>query len=195
MNLAGKNIVVYDLEIEHVIDGKDITWNDHDKMGLSVGCLYDFRTDDYSVYFKADIQPLCGRLNETGTMIVAFNQIGFDNKLLRALGGDLKPDSELNNYDMLLESRKAVGWTEKMRFPSGLKLDDHLEATFGKDQMKTAHGALAPKWWSAGRRGEVVTYCLADVKRERMLFQHIVDFGWAQTKAHGKQVFRNPLVI
>lgn len=195
MNLAGKNIVVYDLEIEHVIDGKNVTWSTFDKMGLSVGCLYDFRTDDYSVYFKREIQDLCGRLNETGTMIVAFNQIGFDNKLLRALGGDLKPDSELNNYDMLLESRRSVGWQEGMRFRSGLKLDDHLEATFGKDQMKTAHGELAPQWWMQGRRAEVVTYCLADVKRERMLFQHIVDFGWAKTKVHGKQVFRNPLVI
>ena len=136
--LRGSNIVVYDLEIENVIDGTNVTWNTHDKMGLSVGCLYDYETDDYSVYFLEDIQRLCERLNRAD-LVVAFNQVGFDNKLLRALGGDLRED--LPNYDMLAESRKSVGGGG---FKKGLKLDDHLQAIFGKDKMKTAHGELAP---------------------------------------------------
>lgn len=38
MNLEGKNICVYDLEIKEEIDGKKITWGDHGLMGISVGC-------------------------------------------------------------------------------------------------------------------------------------------------------------
>lgn len=185
--LTGKNIVVYDLEIQNVIDGKKITWADHDKMGLSVGCLFDYETGDYSIYFEKDRHALAERLNRAA-LIVAFNQIGFDNVLLRAIGTYLKPDSELSNYDMLLESRKAVGW-KGGRFPSGLKLDNHLESTFGKSLMKTEHGSQAPVMWQEGKIGEVTSYCLADVRREKMLFEHIVNKGWASTEAYGKRFF------
>lgn len=186
--LEGKNIVVYDLEIENVIDGKEVTWSTHDKMGLSVGCLYDYSDGDYKVYFRNDMKSLVDRLNNA-ELIVAFNQIGFDNKLLRALGGDLKPDVDLPNFDMLYESRKSVGWREGDRFPKGLRLDNHLEATFGADLMKTDDGANAPILWQKGEIAQVTTYCLADVRREKMLFEHIVDKGWAATKEHGKRFF------
>ena len=180
--LQGKNIVVYDCEIKREIDMKNITWNDHDKMGLSVAVLFDYMDMDYKVYFEKDLQKLCHRLNES-ELVVAFNQKGFDEKLLRALGGDLK--EAIPNYDMLEESRKATGWCEGKRFPSGLKLDNHLEAIFGKDQMKTEHGSQAPVMWQKGLHAEVITYCLADVKRERMLFEHIWEKGWVETAVHG----------
>ena len=160
--LKGTNIVVYDTEIENIIDGKEITWNDHAKMGFSVGCLYDFLTDDYSVYLKPDIQELANRLNRAD-LVVAFNQIGFDNRLMIAMGADLRAD--LPNYDMLVESRKSIGWEPSQKFPSGMKLDDHLEATFGKEHMKTGHGEKAPIWWQEGKYAQVISYCLADVKR------------------------------
>jgi len=187
-NLEGKNIIVYDLEIANSIDkSKGIGWKDHDKMGLSVGALYDYETGDYTVYFNStdDIQRLCGRINRAA-LVVAFNHIGFDNKLLRAIGGDLKPDSELKNYDMLLESRKAAHSTP---FKPGFKLDQHLEATFGQQFKKTAHGELAPIWWQEGRKGEVTSYCLADVRREKSLFEYIWENGGAKTMAYGFKKF------
>lgn len=182
--LKGKNIVVYDCEIENVIDGVNVTWGTYDKMGLSVACLYDYQTDDNHVYFKKDLQQLCARL-DAADLVVGFNTTGFDNKLLRALGGILKDDDELPNWDILEWSRKATGWDGSRTFPKGLKLDDHLEGTFGADYMKTGHGEMAPKWWQEGKVGQVVSYCLADVKRERMLFEHIVQHGWVKTKANG----------
>lgn len=184
--LKGKNIVVFDCEIQNEIDGRNVTWSTYDKMGLSVGCLFDYMTEDWNVYLENDVQAMCSRLN-SADLVVGFNIKGFDNKLLRGLGGDLKPDSELKNWDILEYSRKATGWNPNMRFPSGLKLDEHLEAIFGKDDMKTTHGANAPIWWQEGRHGEVISYCLADVKREKMLFEHIVEHGWVQTATHGKK--------
>lgn len=179
--LKGKNIVVFDCEIENVIDGKKITWSDHAKMGLSVGVIYDYKTDDFSVYLKNDIQDLCKRLNEAD-LIVAFNQEGFDIPLLKGCGGDLKA---LNNYDMLKHSRYAAGWIEGARYPSGLTLDNHLEVIFGSDKMKTMHGSEAPIEWQKGNVGKVISYCLSDVKRERDLFEHIYLSGTVETKAHG----------
>lgn len=178
----GLNIVVYDCEIKNVIDGKNITWNDHDKMGLSIACLYDYADGDFKTYFQDDVQALAGRLNDAH-LVVAFNQIGFDNKLVRACGGDLKPDSELKNFDMLIESRRAMGWTQRDRFPAEMKLDDHLENMFGI--AKTEHGSQAPLMYQEGKMGELVSYCLADVRREKMLFDHIWQYGWVSTKAYG----------
>lgn len=186
--LQGKNIVVFDCEIENDVDGKIVTWGRKDLMGFSVGCTFHYATGDWGVYFKDDIQAMADLLNQAD-LIVGFNILGFDNELIRAQGGTLLPDKDLGNYDMLEESRKAMGWTPDQRFPKGLRLDDHLEATFGDGFMKTEDGALAPKMWRDGRRGEVVTYCLADVRREKMLFEHIVAHGWAKTATHGKRQF------
>lgn len=182
--LQGKNIVVFDCEIENDV----ISWDRKDLMGFSVGCLFDYFTGDFEVYFKEDIQRMARRLNQAD-LCVGFNILGFDNELIRAQGGDLLPDDQLKHYDILLESRKAMGWTPAQRFPKGMRLDDHLEATFGAAFKKTEDGALAPKMWRDGRRGEVVSYCLADVRREKMAFEHIVQFGWLKTAAHGQRHF------
>lgn len=186
--LNGKNIVVFDCEIENDVDGTIVTWDRKDLMGFSVGCLFDYATGDFGVYFKEDIQRFAERLNRAD-LCVGFNILGFDNELVRAQGGDLSSDDTLKHYDLLLYSRMAMGWKPGDRFPKGMRLDDHLEATFGKQFMKTEDGALAPKMWRDGRRGEVVSYCLADVRREKTLFEHVVEKGWAKTAAHGQRQF------
>jgi len=192
--LVGKNIVVYDLEIKNlvgsVVDGKKIGWDNHDKMGISCGVAYHYKTGDYTVFMDDNIQEL-GRLLNQAEMVVAFNQVAFDNPLLRASGVDLKSDSGLNNFDMLEESRLAIGWTPSQRFPRGCKLDDHLKATFGADFMKTEHGSEAPKMYQEGRIGELISYCLADVARERALFEYIWVNGIAFTESHGVHHFVN----
>lgn len=185
--LMGKNIVVFDLEIENEIDGTNVTWTTFDKMGFSVGCLYDYMTDDYHVFLKEDIEEMAVRIN-TAAVAVGFNTKSFDTSLVNAIS-PTKIREDMKHYDMLIESRKAIGWKEGDRFPSGMKLDDHLEFTFGKAHMKTGHGELAPRWWREGKKSKVISYCLADVKREKKLFDHICYKGWAGTKTHGRRFF------
>lgn len=184
--LHGKNIVVFDCEIENDVDGKKVTWDRKDLMGFSVGCLFDYRTGDYGVYFKKDIQRFAERLNNAD-LCVGFNILGFDNELVRAQGGELLPDEKLKHYDILYYSRLATGWAPGQKYPKGLRLDDHLRATFGDEYMKTEDGALAPKMWRDGKIGEVVTYCLSDVRREAMLFEWIVVNGHVSTNEHGRK--------
>lgn len=184
--LKGKNIVVYDCEIKNVVDGTNIKWTDYQKMGLAVACLFDYVSMDYKVYFENDIIELAKRLNEA-CMVVGFNIVQFDNSLIRGICAALKQEAELKSWDMLEWSRRATGWDPSKRFPSGMTLDNHLQATFGDSEMKTAHGSEAPKMYQEGRMGDLVSYCLADVKREKMLFEQIVDHGWVKTEAHGKK--------
>ncbi len=191
-DLKGKNVVVYDCEIKRCIgdkvDGKEITWETHELMGISVACAYDYRSGDFNVYLDDNLHELAARLNEAD-LVVAFNNINFDNRLVRASGFTLKPDAELKNFDMLLESRKAIGWTPQKPFPKGCRLDDHLRATFGEQFMKTADGAEAPGMYQRGEMGKLISYCLADVARERALFEHIWETGTAKTQAHGIHTF------
>lgn len=168
--LNGKNIVVYDLEIKKPIDQCSKGWSSHDEMGISVGCAFDYRLMRYRVFMDDNLQELTARLNEPETVVVAFNHISFDNKLLRASGQPLKPDNELNNYDMLVQSRIGANADN---YAKGFKLDDHLRA-LGLP-LKTADGAAAPQWWQAGKVGTLVDYCLNDVAQERALFEYIIE--------------------
>jgi DEAD/DEAH box helicase domain-containing protein len=181
--LEGLNIVVYDTEIKNEIDGEKITWAQHNKMGLSVAALHDYRDGDTKVYFEEDAAELADRLN-TADLVVGFNTPPFDNKLVKAYAPNLK-ENEIKNYCLLHQSRLATGWTEKQRFPSNMTLDHHLIATFGPQFAKTDHGSQAPKMYPAGQIGKLVSYCIADMRREKMLFEHVVQHGWVKTEAHG----------
>jgi DEAD/DEAH box helicase domain-containing protein len=169
-DLIRKNIVIYDLEIKKPIDECSRGWSSHDEMGISVGCAFDYREMRYRVFMDDNIIKLVDRLNEPGTLVVAFNHIYFDNVLLRAAGLPLKPDTELNNYDMLLVSRAGSGCNDK--YAKGFKLDDHLHKL--NLPIKTANGALAPLMYKEGRLGELADYCLNDVTVERHLFENMM---------------------
>ena len=168
--LAGKNIVVYDLEICKPVDQCTNGWSSKDEMGISVGCAFDYRNLSYRVYMSDNIRDLALRLNEPGTLVVAFNQINFDNPLMRASNTGLNPDGELRNYDMMLVSKKALTLGKDGRH-KGFTLDSHLRAC--NLPAKTANGAEAPVWYQQGRIGTLVDYCLSDVQQERALFEYM----------------------
>jgi hypothetical protein len=167
--LHGKNVVVYDLEIKKPIEECSKGWNSHDEMGISVGCAFDYQTMKYGVYMDDNIALLLLRLNQPGTLVVAFNHISFDNRLLRATGLPLKPDEELRNFDMMVVSKRGASSSAGPTVHKGFRLDDHLAAR--KLPMKTANGATAPLMWQNKEIGSLVDYCLNDVQVERALFE------------------------
>lgn len=174
-------IIVYDLETKNSPVTK-ADWTNWEWMGISVGCAYDFMTGEYTVYLDDNLHALAYLLN-SADMIAAFNHVHFDNNLLRGvlekkLGTkmfpNLKPDIDLLNYDMLIESRAGANVD---MYTKGFKLDAHLRATLGPTAMKTGDGAGAPDLYKAGKMGELISYCLADVHRERLLFERVWETG------------------
>jgi hypothetical protein len=185
----GRNIVVYDLEIKEPIEGA-VTWDRHDLMGISVGVAYHYLTGEFKVYMDDNIAELAAHLHEA-ELISGFNIIGFDNRLLDAtIGakGDLERVLNLKSYDMLVESRKAAGWRPNMQFPKSMRLDDHLRCTFGQQWLKTSDGGEAPRMWKRGELGRLVSYCIDDVKRECMLFEHVWHGRPVTTPLHAPRV-------
>lgn len=200
--LYGLNVCVYDVEIFNCIGDevevvdlngtgetrKELGWGDLDKLGFSVACLFDYRDGDAKVYFDKDKGQLAERLNEAD-LVVGFNIVRFDNELLRKQGCHLRKDVVC--YDMLLETRQAIGGG----FVKGCKLDNHLLGTFGPHLLKTGHGEEAPRRAQAGDWAWVTTYCLGDVRRERLLFEHAWRFGTMATDVHGEKLVRHPSLL
>lgn len=190
--MTGLNIVVFDLEIKEPFEAngyRSFTTDDFKKMGISCGALFDYKTGDTSVFLEDNLASLGVRLNNAA-LVVGFNIIGFDLPLLKANNIVLANDMPI--YDMLPASRKSVGWKEGDKYPSGLRLDNHLLGTYGPKFVKTMDGKLAPDLYKQGRMGELISYCIADVRRERALFEKIWNVGWAATDTHGRRWFEPP---
>lgn len=184
-DLHGKSIVVYDTEIQKEI-GQDISWRDYDKMGISVACVFDYRTGDNSVYLEKDLKAL-GEHLRSADLIVGFNIKGFDNNLLLANGINIM---DKRMYDELEEVRIGMGWRGG-NYPKGCKLDEVLKATFG--MQKTSNGEEAPRMYQRGEMGTLISYCLADVRRERMVLESAYANGFVSTPTHGKHTMRSPI--
>lgn len=189
----GLNIVVFDCEIKNVVDGKIVRWSDFHLMGHAVSCLYDYRSGNYGIFMLDNVDEMINRINEAD-LVVAFNNKGFDNKLLLgdpSITVKLRPDIDNNCYDMLEVTRRSVGWRGG-RFPSGMKLDDHLSAMFGADGMKSGDGAEAPALWQQKKLGKLCSYVIRDVNREKALFEAAWYDGVFKTATHGEKQVERP---
>lgn len=189
----GQNIVVFDCEIKNEIDGTNVTWKTFDKMGHAVSCLYDYQTMDYKIYMDDNADEMIDRLN-SADLVTGFAIKQFDIPLLNGTPEITKKITapEENIYDMLEISRRSLGWTPGQNFPSGLKLDQHLEAMFGAEGMKSGHGANAPILWQKKQLGALCSYVIRDVNREKALFEHMWKFGTVKTFAHGEKTVWRP---
>lgn len=188
-SLEGRKVVVFDLEIKNVIEpgvpGKG--WRDFGHMGISVGVARDYESGDTRVFMDDNLAELAVLLEEAD-LIVGFNIIEFDLPLLYSTL-NCAPKRDLAIYDLLAQSRIAY----RKGFAKGMRLDDHLLGTFGPNSVKTESGADAPIFWQKRQLGRLISYCIADVARESMLFEHVYRHGWVSTPNFGKVNLADPL--
>ncbi len=180
--LKGKKIAVFDLEIKKSIEQCSKGWNSHDEMGISCLCLYDYFTDRYRV-FDDHNQAECLEILRGYEIVVGYNITNFDWKVVNSnwnlpnLVGFTERKSR--DFDILREIWKSKGLNPDVFSPrthGGTKLDDVAFDTLG--MRKTLNGAEAPKYYQQGRIGEVIDYCLEEVRIERLLFEFIVVNGY-----------------
>jgi hypothetical protein len=192
-SLAGRDIVVFDCEIKNEIGKNGVTWTTYDKMGVSVAVAFSFKTMDYRVYMDDNLTELAHQLN-AAELVVGFNILKFDLPLLMAtkeMAAFLRPDLPI--YDLYAHSLEAAGVGNGGTRPKGMSLDNHLMGTFGQHELKTESGANAPIFWQQKKIGRLISYCLADVKRESKLFRHVWDHATFKTDTLGiKKCVRRP---
>lgn len=170
--------LIYDIEIVNAIPLRKEApiygisycagWQDHANMGISVIGGYETDTGRYRVWC-ADNREEFFEVADKAELLVTFNGIGFDDKVIRACwSNDFDPGQK--SYDLLVEIWRAAGLgpTFDYRTHGGYGLDAMCEKNFGL--RKTGNGALAPVLWQQGKVGQVIDYCLNDIRMTAPLF-------------------------
>ena len=161
----GKDIVVFDLEIAETVEQLGGWTKAKSEASVSVVCTFDFLDGRIHVYDVNTLPEFIERV-KAAALVVGFNQMEFDYKILRnkTQGFNfrrIKAGHDVDIYAAIKEaqgSRRAKGWT----------LDSCCEGTIGAG--KTWSGADAPTWWQNGRYGQVADYCSLDVLLTRDLY-------------------------
>lgn len=176
--------IIYDCEIIKAIPNRDGSkidgidycegWRDFGNMGISVIGAYDYVEDRYHV-FCADNSEEFTRLFDNRDLCVGFNNIPFDNALIRASKeADWQAPDDSQCYDLLRETWAAAGLGPEFNFKThgGFGLDAMCEKNFKTN--KSGSGALAPVLWQQGKIGAVIDYCLNDVRMTKQFFDAVM---------------------
>lgn len=120
-------------------------------LDLSVVCIYDSETDQYTSYLQEELPKLWPIL-EKADLIVTFNGDHFDIPILnKYYPGDLL---KIKQLDLLKEVKRDLGHR--------IGLGNIAEATLGVG--KSGNGLDAIEWWKKGEIDKIIKYCIDDVK-------------------------------
>jgi DEAD/DEAH box helicase domain-containing protein len=155
---ASLNLVFFDLETQNLL--KEVGGRERiDHLRMSCGVTFAALRSDFTVYWEKDVGTLLAEL-QSADLIIGFNLIGFDYKVLRPYAPNLNFAS-LRTLDMLLDIHRRLGFR--------LSLDAIASATLGT--TKLADGIQAVEWFRAGELEDLVEYCKQDVEITRQIFE------------------------
>ncbi|MFA6295195.1 MAG: ribonuclease H-like domain-containing protein [Candidatus Paceibacterota bacterium] len=151
--------ITFDLETKNFF--QDVGSNDPADLDVSVVCIHDSLTDQYSSFLETDFNKLWPIL-EQSDMLITWNGDHFDIPLLnKYYPGDL---TKIKSLDLMKEAHKVLG--------RRLKLDTVAEATLGMN--KTGAGADAMILWQKGEIDKLIKYCINDVKLTKELYDYAI---------------------
>jgi len=184
------NIVVFDIETTELAPKGVLEERDLCVLDISVAAAFDYKTGEYSIYMKDNIHLLWHRM-VGADLITGFNITGFDLPIMHCVmedrivsGGGNDPELKALNldyekikaktYDLYFEAKAGAG---AGKFDRGYNCDGILRSTWGAHMAKTGNGKEAPQLWKDGKMGELASYCMADVHRERLIFERCYNGG------------------
>jgi len=127
--------IVFDIETSNTFQQTGSA--DPAALNLSVICVHDSETDEYTTYLQEELSQLWP-LIEKADMLIGYNSDHFDIPLLnKYYPGDL---TRIKSLDLLKEIKNSLG--------RRIKLDSVAESTLGK--KKIGHGLEAITWWKNG---------------------------------------------
>jgi DEAD/DEAH box helicase domain-containing protein len=162
--------ITFDIETRNIF--QDVNSTDATALDISVVCIHDSLTDEYSSYLQEDFPKLWPIL-EQADMFITFNGDHFDIPLLnKYYSGDL---SKIKSLDLLVEVRNVLG--------RRIKLDTIAEATLGTN--KSGNGLQAVEWWKTGEIDKIIKYCIEDVKITKQVYDYAMKNGKLKYKDLG----------
>jgi DEAD/DEAH box helicase domain-containing protein len=154
--LKHRHYLVIDVETKQLV--QDVGGWDHvDKLGISVACAYDSKTDQFISYTEDKLKDLIELCQDR--LVIGYNIRGFDLPVMAPYGLDA---GKLDVFDIMYDLTALT----RQRF---LKLDHVARGTLGAG--KSADGLMAVEWWKKGEIQKIIDYCTQDVKVTRDVFQ------------------------
>lgn len=154
--LKHRHFLVIDVETQKLVQEVG-GWEHVDKLGISVACAYDSKTDQFLSFLEKDLKVLIELCEER--LIVGYNVRGFDLLTLVPYGLKIKG---LDVFDIMYD-------LEALTRQKYLKLESVARGTLGSGKM--ADGLQAVQWWKSGEVQKIIEYCTQDVKITRDVFQ------------------------
>ncbi|MEK6578268.1 MAG: ribonuclease H-like domain-containing protein [Bdellovibrionota bacterium] len=154
--LKHRHFLVLDIETQRLVQEVG-GWDHIDKLGISVACAYDSKTDRFLAFRENEIKSLIELCEER--LIVGYNVRGFDLPVMVPYGLKLKG---LDVFDIMYDIQTLT----RQQF---LKLEAVARGTLGTG--KSADGLMAVEWWKKGEVQKIIDYCKQDVKVTRDIFQ------------------------
>jgi DEAD/DEAH box helicase domain-containing protein len=134
-------------------------------MKVSVGVTWSTREKAFRQYTEGQVPSLLKQLFNAD-MVVGFNNINFDNEVLRPYGGG-NPDN-LKSLDLLEEITRSLGHR--------LTLDSVAQSTLNTG--KAGDGKQAVTLWREGKLAQLLSYCQKDVELTRDLWLFGRQYGY-----------------
>lgn len=154
--LKHRHFLVIDVETQRLV--QDVGgWEHIDKLGISVACAYDSKTDQFTSYLENQLKDLIELCQDR--LVIGYNIRGFDLPCLVPYGLDPKT---LDVFDIMYDLQALT----RQQF---LKLEYVARGTLGEG--KSADGLMAVEWYKTGQMQKIIDYCLQDVKVTRDVFQ------------------------
>jgi DEAD/DEAH box helicase domain-containing protein len=176
--LKNRHFLVLDLETQRLV--QDVGGWDHiDKLGVSVACAYDSRTDEFLSFREHELPKLIELCEER--LVVGYNIRGFDLPVLVPYGLKIK---RVEAFDIMYDLEALT----RQRF---LKLEAVARGTLGTG--KSADGLQAVEWWKQGEIQKIIDYCMMDVKVTRDVFQFGRQNGFVRIQRSEENVTQVPV--
>ncbi len=172
---------VFDLETKYSAEEVG-GWHRADKMGISVGVVYDSLLDGYVTYFENEVDKLVNHLMQLD-LVVGFNNKRFDNRVLSSYTKE--NIEQLPTIDLLEEIKNHLGYR--------LSLNAIAEYTLGI--AKSGDGLQALQWFKKGEFAKLAKYCRKDVEITQKLFMFGLENGFFLFQNKAKKQVRLPLAL
>lgn len=156
--------IVLDLETQKSFEEVGGRGKNH-LLKISVCGIYDYSTDQYTIYEEHELPRLASVL-QSADQIIGFNIKNFDFEVLRPYM-NFNVDT-LPYYDILEEIERVIGHR--------VKLESVAQGTIGSG--KSGNGLEALLYYKNGRMDLLKKYCLDDVK----VTKEVYDFALKNQK-------------
>jgi DEAD/DEAH box helicase domain-containing protein len=158
--MAG-DVIVYDIETKETF--QEIGTRDPKRLSISMIGMYSYN-ERKLISFTEDELPQFWRRLETCSLLIGFNNKGFDDIVVSAYFPEI---TKVPSFDILEQVYNSIGFR--------VKLDNIAHATL--NEGKSGDGLKAIKLYREGRIDELRDYCLDDVRITKDLYDYGKQYG------------------